>query len=323
MFKTRFLMLLLILVLALPTLATYAQDGEEEPVCEGLLFLNAWSRPSPANIANGAMYFIIVNFGEEDDTLIGGTTEFANALEVHEMFMLDDGTMRMQPVAGGLVIPAGGYAELRPGGYHVMLIGVTQDLVEGEPVTATLEFEKAGTVDISGLVGFEAPMEPSLLATGDISGCPAFNLYGGRTYHTADHMDIEGLLLNLSNSDVVITGISTDVAETAHFAALAEATSMNHSDSTATGFQQLEHLHLAPRSFVILKHDGVHIAMHDMLQSLMMGDIFDITFSFEEGDDLTVSVAFQPEMEMHNGMEMHGTDDHEMDSTPEAHDGGH
>lgn len=350
MFKNRLFMLLLIVTLLIPTVAIHAQDGEGEPACEGLLFLNAWSRPSPANVANGAMYFVVVNLGEEDDTLIGGTTEFADVLEIHEMFMLDDGSMRMQPVAGGLVIPAGGFAELRPGGYHVMLIGVTKDMLEGEMVDASLEFEKAGIVDVSGLIGFDPPMEPTALATGNISGCSALDLYGGYTYPNTEHAGVYGLLVNLSEEEMVITGVSTDAAETAHFVAPPPAEGMDGGMDMGNGesgsmdgmdmdgehdahanFQMLERLSIPPMGFVILKSDGVHLALDGLTNELMAGDTFDLTFSLESGDDLTVSVdvheammSMDMDMGDHDGMDMDGMDmdgmDHDMDSTPEAED---
>lgn len=339
MFKNRLLMLLLIVALLIPTVAIHAQDGEGEPACEGLLFLNAWSRPSPANVANGAMYFVIVNLGEEDDTLIGGTTEFADVLEIHEMFMLDDGSMRMQPVAGGLVIPAGGFAELRPGGYHVMLIGVTKDMLEGEMVEASLEFEKAGTVDVSGLIGFEPPMQPTALATGDISGCAALDFYGGYSYPNAEHAGVYGLLVNLSEEEMVITGISTDAAAMAHFVAppAPEGMSMGEGSGESEGmdgmamdgehdahanFQMLERLSIPPMGFVILKSDGVHIALDGLTSELMAGNTFDLTFSLEAGDDLTATVMVHEammSMDMDMGGGMDGMD-HDMDSTPEAED---
>ncbi|HET7763454.1 MAG TPA: copper chaperone PCu(A)C, partial [Phycicoccus sp.] len=61
-------------------------------------------------------------------TVAGGTSPVAGKLELHETVRTASGSMRMQPKSGGLVIPAGGSQVLRPGGDHVMLMGLTQAL---------------------------------------------------------------------------------------------------------------------------------------------------------------------------------------------------
>src|SRR3546814_7663300 len=70
----------------------------------------------------------------------------AEHVEIHEHVM-DGNAMRMRPV-DGVPLPAGGMAELQPGGYHVMLIGLKHPLKQGEHFPLTLTFEKAGTVTI-------------------------------------------------------------------------------------------------------------------------------------------------------------------------------
>ena len=61
---------------------------------------------------------------------------------------MDNGVMKMRPVEGGLEIKPGQTVKLDPGGYHVMLMGLKQQLKEGEHFKATLEFAKAGKVDV-------------------------------------------------------------------------------------------------------------------------------------------------------------------------------
>ena len=60
-----------------------------------------------------------------------------------------DGVMQMREIPGGLAIPADGSVSLKPGGYHVMLIDLKKPLKAGETVQLTLNFEKAGKVDVS------------------------------------------------------------------------------------------------------------------------------------------------------------------------------
>lgn len=100
----------------------------------------------PAALSAGG-YLTIENTGNEDEVLIGGSAAFAGTTEVHEMKMVDN-IMKMKELEQGLVIPAGETVELKPGGLHVMFMGLSQSLVEGEPVQGTLQFKNAGPVDV-------------------------------------------------------------------------------------------------------------------------------------------------------------------------------
>jgi copper(I)-binding protein len=115
-----------------------------------------WSRVTPpgAKVAGG--YLTIANHGTVPDRLISVTSEIAGKAEVHEM-AVKDGVMTMRPVDGGLEIPAGGKVELKPGGYHVMLIDIKRLTEEGERFPATLTFEKAGSVTVEFKVEGMAP----------------------------------------------------------------------------------------------------------------------------------------------------------------------
>lgn len=104
-----------------------------------------WSRATPPGATTGAGYLAITNPGKTPDRLVGGSTPVAAKLEIHEMSMTG-GVMRMRPVAGGLVIGAGQTVTLKPGGYHLMLIGLKRPLKAGEQVPVTLTFERAGPV---------------------------------------------------------------------------------------------------------------------------------------------------------------------------------
>jgi copper(I)-binding protein len=103
---------------------------------------------SPAAMSGTAAVFMtIANDGVEDDRLLGGRTDVARVVEVHEMAD-DEGMMRMRPLPDGLAVPAGGEATLEPGGIHMMLIGLTHDLVSGSTYELILEFERAGDVKV-------------------------------------------------------------------------------------------------------------------------------------------------------------------------------
>ena len=97
-----------------------------------------------------AAYMLIRNNGEEPDRLLRVNTSAAHAAELHKSEETD-GVMSMRPVEA-IEIPAGGTAELKPGGFHMMLIGLTRDLVAGEKVELVLDFEKAGEVSVEAEV---------------------------------------------------------------------------------------------------------------------------------------------------------------------------
>ncbi len=65
---------------------------------------------------------------------------------------MSGGVMKMAPVEGGIDVPAGGEAQLKAGGLHVMFIGVTRDLVAGEKITLKLQFEQASGIAVEAEV---------------------------------------------------------------------------------------------------------------------------------------------------------------------------
>ena len=103
---------------------------------------------------------MIANKGGQDDKLVSASAVVAKKTEIHETTM-DGGVMKMRMLMGGLTIPAGGKVELKPMGLHVMLMGLTEKLVEGETLALTLTFEKAGSLElavpIAGPGAMEAP----------------------------------------------------------------------------------------------------------------------------------------------------------------------
>ncbi|WP_134680494.1 copper chaperone PCu(A)C [Paracoccus ravus] len=101
--------------------------------------------PPQAPVAGG--YAIIANTGAQDDRLISASSPRAGEVQIHEMTM-NGNVMKMRELPEGLPIPAGETVALKPGGYHLMFLGVTQPYAEGETVPATLVFEKAGSIDL-------------------------------------------------------------------------------------------------------------------------------------------------------------------------------
>ena len=98
------------------------------------------------DVMMGASYMTIANSGAADK-LIKASTDLAQAAELHTV-MNNNGVMEMRPVEGGVEIPANGAVQFKPGGYHVMLIGLTKQLNVGDTVNLKLQFEKAGEVNV-------------------------------------------------------------------------------------------------------------------------------------------------------------------------------
>lgn len=111
-----------------------------------------------APVAGG--FLTLTNTGSEDDRLVSASSTIARETQVHEMAMAGD-VMKMRQLTDGLVIPAGATIVLEPGGYHIMFMGLSQTLVEGETVAVTLTFEKAGEVTIDLPVGASAADAPA------------------------------------------------------------------------------------------------------------------------------------------------------------------
>lgn len=124
-----------------------------------LVITQAWTRATPNGAKIGGGYVTIENKGSTPDRLIGGSTDAASKIEVHEMTM-KDGVMTMRALDNGLTIDPGKTVKLAPGGYHLMMFDLKNPLKQGDAVPVTLKFEKAGEVKVSLAVqgvGAQAP----------------------------------------------------------------------------------------------------------------------------------------------------------------------
>jgi periplasmic copper chaperone A len=112
----------------------------------------AFARASAMSTAKaGAVYMTLSNQGAAPDKLLQITTDSAASAEVHESAE-KDGVATMRPIES-LEIPAGGSVELKPGGYHIMLMGLKAPLKKGGMIMLKLKFEHAGLVDVMAHVG--------------------------------------------------------------------------------------------------------------------------------------------------------------------------
>lgn len=117
-----------------------------------------WSRPA-AQGGNGAGFLTVTSKSPAADRLVSASSPVAARVEIHES-MIMDGRAMMHPRPGGLPVPAGGKAEMKPGGWHLMFIGLKRPLVIGDRFPATLTFEKAGKVQVEFMVQAGAGAAP-------------------------------------------------------------------------------------------------------------------------------------------------------------------
>jgi periplasmic copper chaperone A len=136
-FLSNFAYVALLIVAAFPALAQETSIKVEQP----------WARATPGGASTGAVYMALDNKTSSADRLTGASSDVADKLQIHEMKVVN-GTMQMRELADGLPIPADGTVVLKPGSYHVMLIGLKKPLKEGETFPLTLIFEKSGKVTV-------------------------------------------------------------------------------------------------------------------------------------------------------------------------------
>ena len=119
-----------------------------------------WSRATPSTAPSAGGFLTLTNKGDAPDRLISIMSPAAKQTEIHEMKM-DGAVMRMRELENGVVLPPGQTIELKPGGYHVMFMGLRAPFVKDQKVPATLVFEKAGRIDIEFQVDALGATQPS------------------------------------------------------------------------------------------------------------------------------------------------------------------
>lgn len=117
-----------------------------QPQSAGVSVLDAWARPGLAG-SNSAVYLTIRNSSTAEEELVGASGDVAESIEIHTSSMDSSGTMMMRPVEA-VEIPAHAAVEFKPGGMHVMLVGLSEDFIAGESITITLHFKNAANLTI-------------------------------------------------------------------------------------------------------------------------------------------------------------------------------
>ncbi len=108
---------------------------------------NPWSRATSKMAKTGAAFMTIKNSGTAADRFVSASSPISRTAGLHETTITDT-IMQMKPV-DAIEVPAGGTAMLKPGGYHIMFMGLKSQLKAGSTFPLTLVFEKAGKIDVA------------------------------------------------------------------------------------------------------------------------------------------------------------------------------
>jgi hypothetical protein len=138
--------------LAVPTLAlpmltpAFAEDHPET-----FHVHDAYARSMGGVGASGAVFMMLHNNSATDDRLVGARSDVAEKLELHTHKMTEDGVMQMLEIEGGVPLAAGEAHVFERGADHVMLMGLTRALKDGDVFPLTLVFESGAefTFDVT------------------------------------------------------------------------------------------------------------------------------------------------------------------------------
>jgi copper(I)-binding protein len=146
------------LIISFSSVAAVAQGGDVE-------IKNAWARATPGGAQTAAVYVTITS--PADDRLTGVSTPVAKEAQLHSMSM-DGGVMKMRQV-DSVDLPAGQAVALKPGGYHIMLVGLAKPLEAGQSFPLTLDFAKAGARQVTVTVEKVGAMGPGAQTGGGMN----------------------------------------------------------------------------------------------------------------------------------------------------------
>jgi copper(I)-binding protein len=143
MMKTRILLFMMGIMILLSLLGGCGQKDK------GISVEDVWARPGLAE-GNSAVFFVIKNSNGAEDKLISAYSDVAGAVELHKSSMVD-GAMKME-MQKFVTVPADDSIIFKPGDFHVMLIGLNDDLSVGDEFEVSLQFEAAGEIVLDVVV---------------------------------------------------------------------------------------------------------------------------------------------------------------------------
>ncbi|WP_417625458.1 copper chaperone PCu(A)C [Pararhodobacter aggregans] len=136
--------------------------------CDGFSVEGGYVRSSTAMSTSGAGFMTLVNQGTSDCRLVGARTEAAARAELHTHQIDANGVARMMQVEEGFAIPAGGTHALERGADHLMLMGLTAPLTQGQTVAVTFVFEDGS--EASAELPVDNERMPGAMGSGSMGG---------------------------------------------------------------------------------------------------------------------------------------------------------
>ncbi len=136
--------------------ATAQQENKQAQMEEMVFEKNGITVKNPYTVASKAgqmsvVYLVIMNSNDQPDTLLSALadTSIVGETQLH-IYVQKDGKTGMKRVEN-IPIPAGETVELKPGGYHIMLMGLKKDINVGDTVNVVLHFKNAGDLEIQAV----------------------------------------------------------------------------------------------------------------------------------------------------------------------------
>ena len=136
--------------LLLAAIATFFifSSGQVSAAEDDILVEDPYVRLSRPTSKSGAVFMSLLNPSAEDDRLVSVTTDVAERAELHTHTQDANGVMQMGEVTEGFPIAGMETHILDRGGDHIMLLGLTRPLQQGDTVTLTLTFERSGDITV-------------------------------------------------------------------------------------------------------------------------------------------------------------------------------
>jgi hypothetical protein len=128
------------------SVSVLAQNVSQTVTTSAIQIENAYTRATVPGQQVAGGFMKIENKGASVDQLVSASSPAAGEVQLHEMAM-DGNVMKMRQVKD-IAVPAGGAVELKPGGLHLMFMGIKAPLTAGETVPVKLKFAKAGEVEV-------------------------------------------------------------------------------------------------------------------------------------------------------------------------------
>jgi copper(I)-binding protein len=150
--------------------------GDAAAASNQIVVEKAWARATPRMAVTGGGYLTVTNRGPGEDRLLNVTSPVAEKIQFHAM-AVDDGVAKMTRLLA-IELHPGIPVVFKPGGIHMMLLGLNHQLKEGETVPLTLTFEKADAIEVDAQVlGFGATGDQAGSGT-EIFGSVRTDLFG-------------------------------------------------------------------------------------------------------------------------------------------------